>query len=566
MGIGLANGTIRTINDINGMFYDSKTLAAWYKTAKKHLLWRIQNIQSGINKNYQKCEKKEDNEEKGQEKQDEIIDEKSDDKPKFTGKGTTPILDPSGYVYEAVTSNRLEGVTVTCYQKVQGEDMYGDNTEETVVWNAEDYSQKNPLKTDADGLYSWDVPQGWWQVKYEKEGYETTYSEWLPVPPPQLDVNVGMTQSTPPTVKQMRGFESGIIIEMSKYMLPETLNESSITVTHDGWDVKGSIEMLNEEQAPLSGETYASKVKFSPESRFSAGDKVYVTVHAEVESYCNVKMSANHTEKVIIESEITEIIADKSTVVSYQEDREMRVQVLPKEAAAGKTLHIKSSASMIASVNAEEVEIDQDGMARFLLNGELPGGAVLNYSIDGTDISTSTKVQVEFDADIVATPTASIGSGETIYSNTLLELNCETVGATIYYTLDGSCPCNEQKRTKYNGPFTLPVGRITLQAIATYEGMENSDVATYIYNVINPSTIDYANSDKKFDIYYQNGCIYVEGAKGATCRVYDTSGQELARSEKIGNIANFPVPEMKAYVVSLQFEEGHPFVQKILTK
>ena len=58
--------------------------------------------------------------------------------------------------------------------------MYGDITEEAVVWNAEDYSQQNPLKTDETGFYRWDVPQGLWQVKYEKEGYETTYSDWLP--------------------------------------------------------------------------------------------------------------------------------------------------------------------------------------------------------------------------------------------------------------------------------------------------------------------------------------------------------------------------------------------------
>ena len=117
-------------------------------------------------------------------------------------------------------SNRLEGVTATCYQKVQVEDMYGDITEEAVVWNAADYSQLNPLKTDAAGFYRWDVPQGLWQVKYEKEGYETAYSEWLPVPPPQLDVNIGMKQSTPPTVQQMRGTESGITMDMSKYMPP----------------------------------------------------------------------------------------------------------------------------------------------------------------------------------------------------------------------------------------------------------------------------------------------------------------------------------------------------------
>ena len=55
-----------------------------------------------------------------------------------------------------------------------------------------------------DGFYRWDVPQGEWQVKYEKDGYETCYSEWLPVPPPQLDVNVGMRQTTSPKFARYR--------------------------------------------------------------------------------------------------------------------------------------------------------------------------------------------------------------------------------------------------------------------------------------------------------------------------------------------------------------------------
>ena len=45
-------------------------------------------------------------------------------------------IDPSGYVYEAVSSNRLEGVTATCYYKEMVEDMYGDLHENVVLWDA----------------------------------------------------------------------------------------------------------------------------------------------------------------------------------------------------------------------------------------------------------------------------------------------------------------------------------------------------------------------------------------------------------------------------------------------
>ncbi len=55
------------------------------------------------------------------------------------------IIDPSGYVYEGVTSNRLSGATATVYYKETLE------SNEVVKWNASEYDQINPLKTDAQG-------------------------------------------------------------------------------------------------------------------------------------------------------------------------------------------------------------------------------------------------------------------------------------------------------------------------------------------------------------------------------------------------------------------------------
>ena len=91
----------------------------------------------------------------------------------------------------------------------------------------------------------------------EKDGYETTYTEWLPVPPPQLDVNVGLKQTTPPMVKQMRGNTSGITIDMSKYMLPATLNTNTISVTSNGMTTNGTIETLNLEKSPTDDEAFS---------------------------------------------------------------------------------------------------------------------------------------------------------------------------------------------------------------------------------------------------------------------------------------------------------------------
>ena len=122
---------------------------------------------------------------------------------KGTGYKINWHIDPSGYVYDTDTGLRLEGVTTTVYC-VQISDTDGDEfwaqpptangaEMEALKWNASECSQENPLITDAEGRYAWDVPEGWWRVKYEKEGYVTTWSDWLSVPPPQTEVNIGMT-------------------------------------------------------------------------------------------------------------------------------------------------------------------------------------------------------------------------------------------------------------------------------------------------------------------------------------------------------------------------------------
>lgn len=128
------------------------------------------------------------------------------------------IIDPSGYVYEGVTSNRLSEVTMTLYYKASLEDK------EAVLWDASEYNQINPIITDSMGTYAWDVPEGYWQVKAEKEGYETTYSEWMEVPPIQTDVNLKMSKIDAPKVSSASIYETYTIVEFDQYVVPETVN------------------------------------------------------------------------------------------------------------------------------------------------------------------------------------------------------------------------------------------------------------------------------------------------------------------------------------------------------
>ncbi|MDE6299089.1 MAG: hypothetical protein K2M10_05530, partial [Muribaculaceae bacterium] len=160
-----------------------------------------------------------------------------------------PVIDPSGYVYEAVPSNRLQGATATIYYKEFVEDMYGDVTEKAMKWDASEYAQENPQFTDEDGNYQWDVPQGEWQVRIEKEGYDTFTTEWLPVPPPQLDVNVGLVQTVAPEVVSVNAYDKGVEITFSKYMQTSSVAPGHVVVTADSKNVEGYVVALDTEVA-----------------------------------------------------------------------------------------------------------------------------------------------------------------------------------------------------------------------------------------------------------------------------------------------------------------------------
>lgn len=409
--------------------------------------------------------------------------------------------DPSGYVYEGVPTNRLEGVTATVYYKEMVEDMYGDLHENIVKWNAEEYGQENPLITDKNGFYRWDVPQGLWQVKYEKEGYETAYSEWLPVPPPQLDVNIAMKQAVQPTVADAHAYEDAVEFGFDKYMMAALLNTKNITVTVNGKEVEGTIQLLNEE-AGDGNETFASKLRFNAEEIFNA-DKVTLNISNKVESYAGVNMQDNFSKTLPIELEVRRIVCDSVATVGYGENGIITVSVLPAAASAGKILSVKTSSPTILATYADNVRIDSEGKAEITVTGSLPGSAALMFNIDGYDLSAATIVNVK-QIETVATPTANIASGTNVEKGTAITLSCATAGATIYYTLDGTCPCNDtSSRMVYDGTPIILEENVTIQAMATAPDMHDSEVSEFTYIVKDLSVIDEITVEEELRIFPQ---------------------------------------------------------------
>lgn len=409
-----------------------------------------------------------------------------------------PIHDPSGYVYEAVSSNRLQGVTATCYYKEVVEDMYGDLHENIVLWNAEEYAQKNPLFTDENGMYQWDVPQGLWQVRFEKEGYTPTQSEWLPVPPPQMDVNIGMVQNTQPAVIGARAYEDGVEITFSKYMNLETLNAENVYLkvvkNNEETLIKDAVISMLDEEAAVEGSAvhYASKMKLATD-KLGYYDEAYVIVSKNVSSYAGINMTEDFRQKLDVEKKVREILVDSVLNVAYGDSLQFAIAATPAEAAAGKKLAISSASEQIASINLAQVTFDAEGQAVVKVKGELLGATALNYTLLDNDMKATSMVNVVDPALLaeVKAPVASRVSGTAVYRGQTITLSTETEDATIYYTTDGTCPCESASRIKYERPIIINDG-ITIKAMAVGVTAAESETSEFTYQI--------RQSDVKLDL------------------------------------------------------------------
>lgn len=213
------------------------------------------------------------------------------------------LIDPSGYVYEGVEDNRIEGVTTTAYEKIDGEWTF---------WDASWFAQENPLVTDEVGWYQWDVPEGLWQVIYEKEGYEVARSEELPVPPPQLEVNIGLISLGPPTVEKIVSSEGEIYITFDKYMDVSTVQGNNIKVYGDELDengnrifVNGVIEALEQKPDPQNDSKSLSKTFiFVPEEELISGGIYTVWINSVVTNYAGRTMEEDIMENIKILGDI----------------------------------------------------------------------------------------------------------------------------------------------------------------------------------------------------------------------------------------------------------------------
>ena len=175
-----------------------------------------------------------------------------------------------------------------------------------------------------------------------------------------------------------------------------------------------------------------------------------------------------------------------------------------------------------------------------------PNEQFANFYLHTTAAVQITKVEVRYgkgavEVPTLATPAISLGENNTV------TLSCETEGAAIYYTTDGTAPTAES--TEYTVPFTIADNaKTTVQAIAIKDG-ESSSVSKQelIPNVVANIAVFLTfkptvatKIEGPLTVIYENGnYLYVKDAEGNYLTVFSSAGidQNLTNGQVLASIS-----------------------------
>ena len=216
-------------------------------------------------------------------------------KPRYRRTVADPIwkIDPSGFVFEVSEDNRIAGVTATLLTAPSADGPW-------VVSAAEEFGEINPQVTLVNGVYAWDVPPGWWRVMYERDGYETAFSEALPVPPPHFDVNIPLRSLAAPAVAAVASTGSGVAlrIDFDRHVRIAMLDTATVRVRDAlGQPVPGRVEVpdtdrVDDPHTPSTERDITRRVLFIPDERLLPGTTWTLEIDGVIESYAGIPMGA----------------------------------------------------------------------------------------------------------------------------------------------------------------------------------------------------------------------------------------------------------------------------------
>jgi len=443
------------------------------------------------------------------------------------------LIDPSGYIYDTDTNNRIQGVTATLDQlqtvsndatiiDIVGADSNSDgdisDAEETAIsnlitsltnyddttaywatWDAAATGQINPQTTDELGKYGWNVPQGWYRVKFEKtDEYSQSTSRVVYVPPAETELNLDLgsyniaaptitgkvpaasASSTPTNI-------SAFTVTFSKAMNANTINTSNITVYQGVTAVNVTVAYNSTNRT----------VTITPATIPLSANAIY-----RISLNTNVKDNAGTSLTGATEWTFTTgSVADNTTPDSAA----VATGTLVSDSYVGSVV-----IALTAYTDTNKTTVDNTATIYYTTDGTTPStasnvyssaltfttGKTLNYfakDVAGNTEAMNTLVFTVSSAD--ATPpnvVAVDGSGYYSSSRTVAltaymddtNSNPSNVdsGATIYWTADGSTPTTAS--TQYATALTIngAVGdTVYLKTLATDSTGNQSAVKTFTY-------------------------------------------------------------------------------------
>ena len=226
---------------------------------------------------------------------------------------------------------------------------------------------------------------------------------------------------------------------------------------------------------------------------------------------------------------------------------------------------------MIATTDQTEYVLDENGQAEITVKGLVPGSTALLFSIKEYSASAMTLVEVlDPNQYYVAEPKASVASGSEVTKGQQITLTCETPGAVIYYTLDGSCPCNDTPaRQVYSGPITITDNVTEINAIAAAKNLGESDIATFRYHLHGYTGIDDLGSTVSIWPLVTHSDVNVDlgGQRAISVSVVNVKGVRVFNATNVNDriTIDFTLLPSGLYIIAVQMNNG-TIVRKIVKK
>ena len=292
------------------------------------------------------------------------------------------LVDPSGYVYEAVRSNVLEDATASVF--------YRDADGHEILWNADAYDQLNPINTFADGAFAWVVPEGWWQVRVSKDGYEDAVSEWMEVPPERTNVYIPMVSSLSPEVALAAVYTDYADITFTQYMDIDSVSAQTVTVEGR----TGTVAPVDATETYTgSGVFYAKTFRYTPTVSFARS--VNLTVEGAV-NYAGTEMEQPFTAHVNTGLEPANLKSNAEVSVEYGKTA---VVTVTAQHAAGRAVAVSANSANV-TLSAKTLTLDENGTATLTVTGVMPGDATITFAMEGTDLTARTAATVTSPAEV----------------------------------------------------------------------------------------------------------------------------------------------------------------------